>query len=368
MRNYLELRLDKKISNSNLEKIIFPLGFKKKSYSKYFWFDKNNNNSLSGCYLYYQLPSKTQNSESKKTKLTLTSAVYGIFSYEDLEMLNNVILHIQKVFGGQIYNPILENSQIYPNTLTKLKPIEKKLGLTFYTFQKKLNSFNYIFERENLENEDNLEFQSLLIPFLVSLLESFFYEFYISYLESKPEILEKILIEKGRLKLNYFDLKNLLEKEKTLAELLAEYYNFQNLYSLNYAFRELLNLELLDRWSKKKINEKTYLENIQNLISQRHKIIHNLFSDENFVSQNILNYKETLVLIVNDFIDLVEKTGLKINFSKYLKFEVLEQKSKLKKIEKPAKETTTAKKTVKNKKKIESKNVMKKDSPVVFID
>lgn len=330
MANYLELKLTKKITNPSLEKILFPLGFKKKSYSKYFWFDEKENTSLSGCYLYYQLPSKAQASKSP-IKLTLTSATYGVFSYEDLEMQNRVILELQKVFGGEIYNPTLKNSSIYKNTLTKLKPIEKKLGLTFYTFQKKLKSFDYLFQKEELENEDNLEIQSLLIPFLVSLLESFFYEFYISYLEAKPELLEKILIEKGRLKLNYFDLKNLLEKEKSLAEMLAEYYNFQNLYSLNYAFRELLNLELLDRWSKKKNDSKSYLEDIKNLISQRHKIIHNLFSDDNSTPKNILDYKQTLILIITDFISLVEKKGLRINFSEYLKFEPVTKASKVKK-------------------------------------
>jgi hypothetical protein len=329
MANYLKLQIAKKITNKQLEKIILPLNFKKRSYSKYFWFDENQNNSISGCYLYYELPSKNFNKKVNNNGV-LTSATYGIVSYEDLQMQNQIILELQKAFDGEIYNPNLNNNQIYKNTLTKLQPVEKKLGLTFYNFEKKLKSFDYFFKQEYEEGEDNLEIQSLLIPFLVSLLESFFYEFYISYLEINPNLLEKILIQKGRLKLNYLDLKNLLEKEKNLTEFLASYYNFQNLYSLDYAFRELMNLELLERWGSKKIGDKSYLETVKNLISQRHKIIHNLFSNDNSTPKNILDYKQILELIVNDFIDLVEKKGYRLRFSKYLKLDTKETSDILK--------------------------------------
>ncbi len=330
----LNLQLAKRITQKTLEKTILDYGFKRRGKNKYIWFEDEQTTSLTGCYLYYNVPSPLdQKILPNRVKLIINAATYDYRSYEDLEMQNLIIEKLQKEFGGTIYNPHLKSNELFINNLTKLTSAEKKFSLVLHNFESKIKTFGAFFTKDNPDYEDNPQVYSLLIPFLVSLFESFFYEFFVAYLDAYPEKLDQILSYRNRLRLNYYDLKNILREDKTLSEVEAQNHNFQNLQSLDQAFYEIMGLNILNLWRLKvNLGDKKLdlLQSLENLIRLRHKIIHKAFLDEELTQQNLIIFRQTIEQVITKFIDYLNKKGYRIGLSKYLEIN-LESKIKTQK-------------------------------------
>lgn len=292
----LFLRCKKSPTTKAIEKVIFPLGWEKQEYfpcskaRSYLWFHRENYESTRGCWLFLNKPDED---DPKGTKLVFHAYSNAGRSYEDFEAQNNVIKALKKAYGGSIYNP-QEGSQSYLfNDLPKLSSAEKACGFTYVDFQYNLNRASmavsdiskHAIKMMGLGDwygslDAGVIRNNTLLPFLIASIESFLKEFFIAYLETHPNVQEKIYEKKS--KLEYSELKQLLSGEKTLAELEADNYTFQNLYSANNAYENYIDVDIFKVLNKRKrVKNKSRIvrDVIVEILDLRHKIIHAAYID-----------------------------------------------------------------------------------------
>jgi hypothetical protein len=95
----LELNLfcKKAVSKKKIESVLFRLGFQAAGgggSENYYWFEEKDYESMNGCWLKVYKDKKLRDlfpNRPRNTVLAFSSETYGMRSYEDFEMQNNVI-------------------------------------------------------------------------------------------------------------------------------------------------------------------------------------------------------------------------------------------------------------------------------------
>ncbi len=274
----LFLRCKTKPSVKKLEAVIFPLGWKKKDHihlkgeRSYYWFQSENFMSIRGCWLFVRKPDEE---DPKGTKVVFHSYSNAARSHEDLEAQNEVIRALRKEFGGSLYDPQANRASYLHNDIPKLSPGEKACGFVYINFQRNLSrAFEIIDEHEVLRN-------NVTIPFLIACFESFLKEFFIAYLETHPDVQEKVYEKTS--KITYGEVRALLKHEKTLAEVEADNYSFQNLDSANHAYKTYIDIDIYALLNERRRVGKTsrvVREVVQELLELRHEIVHAAHIDQ----------------------------------------------------------------------------------------
>ncbi len=136
----------------------------------------------------------------------------------------------------------------------------------------------------------------------------------------RPKLQERIFDRTS--KVDFQTLKALLEKKKSLAEVEAGYYTFQNLPSANVAYSEYLELNLFKLWNrKKKIGKRFYSirEIVEELIQLRHEIVHKAYLKPDFDKIEVDRYRKAVELAGKSIVDALEQEkGFRIDLNKYL--------------------------------------------------
>lgn len=303
----LFLRCKKSPTTKAIEKVIFPLGWEKQEYfpgskaRSYLWFHRENYESTRGCWLFLNKPDED---DPKGTKLVFHAYSNSGRSYEDFEAQNNVI-----------------------------KALKKACGFTYINFQHNLNRASMAVSDISKHTIKMMELgdwygsldagvirNNTLLPFLVASTESFLKEFFIAYLETYPNVQEKIYEKKS--KLEYSELKRLLSGEKTLAELEADNYTFQNLYSANNAYKNYIDVDIFKVLNKRKrVKNKSRIvrDVVIEILDLRHKIIHaahiDIGLDRNRMETYIAYARKAGELFVSSF--LAEKS-FRIDLEEYV--------------------------------------------------
>jgi len=132
---------------------------------------------------------------------------------------------------------------------------------------------------------------NMLVPFMVAAFESFLREFFVAYLETNPAIEEKIY--EKRSKLDYGQIKELMDGSKSLARIEAEEYSFQSLRSANLAYGKYLDMDLLATFSTRKKHAgkvERVLAALDELLELRHRIVHEAFIDTELDRKRVERY------------------------------------------------------------------------------
>ena len=335
MSVYLYLYSKKPIARDAIERVIYALDFKPIGDSHgrwYWWFDEENYKSVCGCKLIISKPDPNDPSMPIGTQNVLYAVVHGLRSYEDVEMQNNVIRRLRSVFGGSVYNDGDGRHSYAKNYIPRLSPAEKRCGLIYGSFL--INLGRALFALSDIQPEFNKrqqllgEFASfdkglitnnLVTVFLVSILETFLKDFFIAFVEMHPDLQEKIYEKQS--KIDFQTLRALLGKEKTLAEVEAENYTFQNLGSANQAYLNYLKINLYDLWNKKrKFNNRFYKirEAVEELMQLRHKIVHTAYLNPNLDKAEVDKYRKIVESAGSLLAESLEKKDFRIDLDKYL--------------------------------------------------
>ena len=292
----LYLRSRVRPTEEEIERVILPLGWKRQDHHSksgtlsYNWFFREEFRSIRGCWLFVEYDPEEA---PKDTQVRFHSYSNAGRSYEDLDAQNAVLRTLRKHFGGSLFNPGEGNGSYLVNDIPKLSPAEKGCGMAYVYYQQNLGRATLLVDDLSDRSIALSEFSDFfltldigilrnntLIPFLIAALETFLRELFTRYLELRPEIQERIYT--ARTKLEYSQLKDLLSGEKTLAQLEAEQYTFQNLASANVAYKRYLEIDLMKvlgvrkRWKSRIRNVR---EVIEEMLELRHKIIHSAYID-----------------------------------------------------------------------------------------
>ncbi len=291
----LELNLfcKKAFSKKKIESVIFRHNFQTvESPDSYYWFEEKDHKSMNGCSLKVYKGAKLRNLFSnlpRNTKLAFAAETYGMRSYEDVEMQNNIIKELKKEFGGSIFDPQEGKRQYLTEIPIKLSREEKLMGLVFLHFKQSVTSSTLL--TRSLDEKTKELFKTfampahimatvihgnnLIVPHLVACLEGFLKSFFIEYIDSDPIAKSKMLESKE--KISFAEGEQLISEKKRLAELLAETISFQNLEKANKNYLAYLDIDLKKIWHKKKKIGKTTVmvwDELSKIIELRHQLIH----------------------------------------------------------------------------------------------
>jgi len=323
-------------TKTSIEQIIYPLGFKPVDESSgklnYYWFKEENYESVRGVHLDILKAEQKDREIPRGTRTIFMATTYAGRCYEDIEMQNNVIRKLRSVFGGSVYNDDDGRYAYVTNYAPRLSPAEKRCGFVYSRFNNNIIKAKmaasdldpHYFARKQFDEDlasldRGLVTNNLVAVFLVSIFETFLKDLFISYIETHPNLQEKIFDRTS--KLDFQTLKVLLAREKSIVEVEADYYNFQNIPSANAAYSAFLQINLFQLWRrKKKIGGKFYriIELIEELIELRHNIIHKAYLKPEFDKAEVNKYLKAVESSSELITDALEKKGFRIDLEKHL--------------------------------------------------
>jgi hypothetical protein len=154
-----------------------------------------------------------------------------------------------------------------------------------------------------------------LVPFAVSMFEYFFSRVFRILIAYDPYALEKRASHNPRVE--FSALLQVSERERTVEDVIAETYAFQNLNQLNKAYKEWLNIDVRKLlFRKKRIGRKvSFLENrLAEIIQYRHGVIHHLELDRSLTKDGYIAIMDAVEASITEFLEFLEKKyGVTIN-------------------------------------------------------
>lgn len=326
----------KSATKTAIEEVIYPLGFKPVDESSkelyYYYFQEENYESVRGVQLSVSKADPKDREIPRGTHTIFMARTAAFRCYEDIEMQNNVIRKLRSVFGGSVYNDDEERYAYVENDVTRLSPAEKRCGFVYLNFHDNIERATWAAseldpnyeKRKQLDEElssldKGLIVNNLIAVHLVSVLETFLKDLFIAYIEMHPDLQQKIFDRQS--KVDYQTLRALLEEEKSLAEVEADYYTFQNLKSANLAYSTFLQINLFEIWDrKKKISKRFYKirDVIEELLELRHKIVHAAYISPDFDKARINKYVSVVEAAGKRLAEALEEKDFRIDLDKYL--------------------------------------------------
>lgn len=329
----IEILIDKHIDKRDIEEIIYSFGFKKEKFENtYFWFD-NDYISTRGCWFNFVYDEESfYGDDSKIIKTRCSTSTNSGRSYNDFQMQIDIIRKLEESFGGVVYS----DGEIgyYENDITNLSRTEIACGYAYITFERNLIMAEQLIEEVNLEElsqykelgippffQRNFLRNNTLIPFLVSIMESFLKTFLHNYISSNEEA--ENLIFKKKDKLAYNIVKELLNNEKTIVEIEMDFYSFQNFNSANKAYTQYIKIDLFkDILSHEMVVDElkvSMISVLNELLEIRHKLIHDAILDYSLGKEQMEKYYRCLILLKETFKSVFEeKKNIRIDLENEL--------------------------------------------------
>lgn len=338
----------KKATKTGLTRLLDENGFQKVDHVieemnnennlHYMWFGFENHESNVGVEATVIKIDDSNKKEYKCSDWILHTRTRAGGTYEEKAKQNEIIRIARKKFGGSFYNDWYGTNR-YTNLddYEKLQPHEKAVfNIKENAFEKLNQIINCLDSYKNpmsehlqsigddmlgklLKTKDpSITLYNGLIPFLVSVIEYFFGETFVNFITYDSSARDLIVDEK--VKIGVSEVVKIQNKETSLERIISETYNFQNLDSINKAYKKYLRIDVFAILSKrKKVNGNIFrvLTKLKKLVDSRHKIIHNLEFNIDLTKEDYITYVKTVEMTIEMIIDeLKKKKNLKIEMYK----------------------------------------------------
>jgi hypothetical protein len=244
----------------------------------------------------------------------------------DKEFQNNVVRSIRKSFGGCFYNDHFGHNRYIVITKVRSTPASRGIFAALSRVSGELDKLERALPEEMIhslitpsgEITDDTDTTGILhfskqldprrvvynalVPFLVAAIEHFFresFEILLKYDDSARGILQ----EQNR-KLSFAEAIAIERGELTIERVASEWFSFQNLGSIQKAFKEVF---AIDVWKairhRKKIRGRLPLLSaaLENLIGARHGVVHHFSLDRNLDREGFID----LLHIVHALLDIM---------------------------------------------------------------
>ncbi len=321
-------------SRSDLKAYLEGLGFRRCKHFwnwppgtlNYSWFDERDCMSIDGVSADVY-PVEGQEAEITGNRWALHVRNLYSASWHDVKMLNDVLRGARSLFGGTIKGDYGTN-RYAPLWKDESTPISRGVSAIYQRVDQDLRALKFALpdsamqqasgEPMDAKMRDFIEFtHSLdpvrvvyngLVPFAVSMFEYFFSRVFRILIAYDSYALEKRASHNTRV--DFSTLLQVSERERTVEDVIAEAYAFQNLNQLNKAYKEWLGIDvrrLLFR--KKRIGRKiAFLENrLAEIIQYRHGVIHHLELDRSLTKDGYLAILDAVEASITEFLEFLEK-------------------------------------------------------------
>lgn len=321
----------KKASRKELSDYLESLGFTKcghfwdwpKGTLNYSWFDRQDFKSIDGVSAdIYPISAEEQNITKNEWALHVRN-LYSA-SWYDVAMLNEVLRGARKQFGGTIKGDYGTNKYA-PLWDDKSTPVSRGISRVYQHVKQELSAVKYALPEPSIDypqptgekTDDFLEFtKSLdpsrviyngLVPFAVAMFEYFFSQAFQVLIAYDTLALEKR--ENHKAKFEFSAILDIHRNKRSIEELIAENYTFQNLDQLNKAYKDWLDIDVRKIFFKKKRIGKsiTFLENkISEIIQYRHGIVHHFAIDRSLTRDAYIHILDAISLAIEEFVLFIE--------------------------------------------------------------
>lgn len=329
----------KKASRKELSGYLENLGFTRCSHFwdwakgtlNYSWFDHQDFKSIDGVSAdIYPVSEEEQSITNNEWALHVRN-LYSA-SWHDVAMLNEVLRGARKRFGGTIRGDYGTNKYA-PLWDDKSTPVSRGISGVYQHVKQELSAVRYALPEPSITHpqptegkiNDFLEFtKSLdpsrviyngLVPFAVAMFEYFFSRAFQVLIAYDKTALEKR--ENFKAKVEFSAVLDIHRNKRSIEELIAENYTFQNLDQLNKAYKEWLDIDVRKIFFKKKRIGKsiTFLESrISEIIQYRHGIVHHFAIDRSLTKDAYVHILDAISLAIEEFVLFIEtKYGIAID-------------------------------------------------------
>ena len=248
-------------------------------------------------------------------------------SWYDVSMLNNVLRGARKLFGGTIKGDYGTN-RYAPLWKDDSTPISRGVAAIYRRVGQELSAIKFVLPKSSMQRpapkdmdakmRDFLELTNSydpirvlyngLVPFAVSMFEYFFsrvFRVLITYDELACENKESY-----NPRVNFSTLLEVSKRERTVEDVIAEAYRFQNLRQLNKAYKDWLNIDVRKiLFKKRRIGRSVmFLENrIGKIVQYRHGIVHDFEIDRSLTREGYIAILDAIEMAIEEFLVFLER-------------------------------------------------------------
>ena len=252
--------------------------------------------------------------------------LYGA-SWHDVKMLNDVLRGARKRFGGTIrgdygtnrYAPLWTDestpisrgvASIYRRVDQDLRAVKSALpsSIRHQVDVDELDSKMREFEEFTRSLDPVRVIYNGLVPFAVSMFEYFFSRVFRVLIAYDPYALKKR--ESHSLRVDFSIVLQVSGGSRTVEDVIAEAYTFQNLNQLNKAYRDWLNIDVRKiLFKKKRIGRRvSFLEHrIAEIIQYRHGVVHHFEIDRSLTKEGYVAILDAVDASISEFLQFLEK-------------------------------------------------------------
>jgi len=324
----------RKALKSDLKGYLEALGFRKckhfwnwpKGTLNYQWFDEQDFRSIDGVSADVYPVSGDELSITGNEWALHVRNLYSA-SWHDVKMLNDVLRGVRRLFGGTIKGDYGTNryAHLWKDEST---PISRGVSAIFQRVDQNLHAIKFALpdsvisrppiEPTDAKTRDFIELtQSLdparviyngLVPFAVSMFEYFFSRVFRVLIAYDPYALAKR--DSYNIRVDFPTLLQVSCGERTIEDVIAETYTFQNLDQLNKAYQEWLNIDIKRlMYKKKRIGHNvSILENrLRDIIQYRHGVVHHFELDRSLTKDRYIAILDAVEVSITEFLKFLEK-------------------------------------------------------------
>lgn len=319
----------KQASRQDLKRHLVALGFKPsghlwqwpKGSLHFFWFDAADYKSFNGVEATIYPKRAEEQQEYPGSEWALHTRTRALASPEDHRRQNFVIRKARKQFQGTFINDWYGKNRYIPTEEDRRDPVARGIFLLYESVTSSISAVKVSVPNptEGFQKFIGTDLEALstadparvlynaLIPFVVAALEHFFSQTFRMLLRYDANA-QRRLKEETR-KLEIADALSIRDGERTIEDVVAQWYSFQSVDSIHKAFKQWFDI---DFWSlirrKKKIRQRILRldrEFVQ-LIESRHGVVHAFEMDLNLGKEKIEELLDLAVALIDIFVSYLE--------------------------------------------------------------
>lgn len=325
----------KSASKKELREHLRSLGFQKTGHlwdwpqgsTHFFWFESEDYKSINGVEATIYPPSEEEQQRYGSCEWALHTRTRAGASSFDREQQNNVIRSARRRFGGNFYNDWYGKNRYIEVDKDEKGPVGRGIFLSYETVQSNIGSVRFALPQPtfqlNVESNLSEELERMdparvlynaLVPFAVASLEHFFGQSFKILLHYDSNGQERLRNQNRKVEMR--DVIAISSGEKSVEDVVASWYSFQNVRSISSAYNEWLGINLWEVFRRRrKVGRKFALleQEFDNLINFRHGVIHRLELDFDLSRSQIEDILDVTLALMDAFVDyLEEEKGFKI--------------------------------------------------------
>jgi len=256
----------------------------------------------------------------------------------DQRYQNETVRTVRHSFGGTFYNDHFGHNRYIQIDSVPSTPASRGLYAVFSRVKGELDSLEHVLPDEQFKvlatpsgtiteasdqtgifklaqkNDPSRVIYNALVPFLVAALEHVFRETFEILL--KYDERARAVVEGQNRKLSYLDGVKLVRGDVTLERIASSWYSFQNLDSIQKAFKEIFDVDV---WkmirTRRKVRSKLPMlsDAFANLIGARHGVVHHFSIDRELRREGFLELLHLVQAIVGVLeIEMERRLGVPI--------------------------------------------------------